>query len=319
LFRYEDIQIFLGASTTLDDSISMKLLRTLLLLSLAACSSVPRNVAPVELAQTPCPACAEWNMPHRPVRIYGNTYYVGTNGLSAILVTSPQGHVLIDGALPESAPHIAANTEALGFRVEDIRLILNSHAHFDHSGGIAALQRASGAAVAASPSSARVLKEGRSGADDPQHGELLPFPAVEEVRVISDGDTLRVGPLALTAHFTPGHTAGGTSWSWNSCEGGRCLDLVYADSMTPVSADGFFFSRSERYPSVLTDFERSYAVLENLSCDILLTPHPAASGFWERIDARERGAEGALVDSGACSRYAATARQQLARRLESEQ
>ena len=265
-----------------------------------------------------CSACAEWSVPHPPFQIHGSTYYVGTSGLSAVLVASPEGHVLIDGALPESAPLIEANIRALGFRVEDVRLILNSHAHFDHAGGIAALREATGAEVAASPPSAGVIERGRSGPDDPQYGELLPFPAVAKVRKIADGDTLRVGSVTLTAHFTPGHTAGGTSWSWRSCEGDRCLDLVYADSLTPVSADGFLFGRSERYPAVLTDFERSFAVLESLPCDILLTPHPDASGLWERVEARKQGDSGALIDRAACSRYAAAARGRLAQRLESE-
>jgi metallo-beta-lactamase class B len=259
-----------------------------------------------------CSNCAEWNAPRRPLRIYGNTYYVGTNGLSAILVTSRQGHVLIDGALPESAPHILANIRALGFRVQDIKLILNSHPHFDHSGGIAALQRASGAVVAASPASAPVLQRGASGPDDPQYGELLAFPAVSRVRVIADGDTVRVGPLALTAHFTPGHTPGGTSWSWRSCERGRCLEMVYADSQSPISAEGFRFTSSQTYPSALADFERGFAVLERLRCDVLLTPHPEGSRLWERIAARD------LVDRDACRRYAATARERLARRVASE-
>ncbi|HEX8384641.1 MAG TPA: subclass B3 metallo-beta-lactamase, partial [Rubricoccaceae bacterium] len=227
-------------------------------------------------------------MPHDPVPVYGNTYYVGTSGLSAVLVTSPEGHVLIDGALNESAPLIAANVEALGFRVEDVELILNSHAHFDHAGGIAALQRASGAAVAASPSSAAVLAAGAPGPDDPQYADLLPLPMapVRPVRVLADGETVRVGPLALTAHFTPGHTAGGTTWTWTSCEDGRCLDMVYADSLTPISEEGYRFSQSDRYPSVLADFERSYAVLEGLPCDVLLAPHPGAAGRFERLDAR---------------------------------
>ncbi|MDQ3523170.1 MAG: subclass B3 metallo-beta-lactamase [Gemmatimonadota bacterium] len=265
-----------------------------------------------------CPSCAEWNVPQQPVRIYGNTYYVGTHGLSAILVTSNEGHVLLDGALQESAPLIQANIKALGLRIEDVKLIVNSHAHFDHAGGISALQRASGAAVAASPASAPVLRHGESGPNDPQHGVLLPYPAVDGVRVISDGETLRVDPLSLTAHFTPGHTPGGTSWSWQSCEGGRCLNLVYADSQTPVSADGFLYTRNQTYPSALADFERGHAVLERLPCDVLLTPHPSASRLWERIAARDKGAKNALADSGACRRYAATARQQLARRKASE-
>lgn len=261
-----------------------------------------------------CPSCAEWNAPQRPFRIYGNSYYVGTHGLGAILITSSEGHVLIDGGLPESAPQILANIRAAGFRIEDVKLILNSHAHFDHAGGIAAIQRATGAAVAATPSSAAVLERGASGPDDPQYGVLLPYPPVHGVRMVSDGEVLRVGPLALTAHFTPGHTHGGTSWSWRSCEEGRCLDLVYADSQTPVSADGFRFAGSQ----AAADFERGFAVLERIPCDVLLTPHPGASRLWERVAARDRGAKDALIDGGACRRYAATAREQLARRLASE-
>jgi metallo-beta-lactamase class B len=263
-----------------------------------------------------CPSCAEWNAPQRPFLIHGNTYYVGTHGLTALLITSPRGHVLIDGALPESAAQIEANVRALGFRMRDVRLILNSHAHFDHAGGIAALKRASGAAVAASAWSAAVLARGASPADDPQHGVLLPFPRVPgAVRRFADGETLRVGPLALTAHLTPGHTPGGTTWSWRSCEGQRCVEMVYADSQTPISADGYLFTRN---PGVLTGFERGFAVLERLRCDVLLTPHPAASRLWERLEARGRGQRDALVDPEACRRFAAAARTRLAQRVAEE-
>jgi metallo-beta-lactamase class B len=264
-----------------------------------------------------CPSCVEWNAPQRPFRIFGNTYYVGTHGLSAILVTSPAGHVLIDGALPESAPMIRANIEALGFRTGDVKIILNSHAHFDHAGGIAELQRASGATVWASPHSAPVLAAGKSGADDPQFGVLHDYPAVHGVKTFAFGDTLRVGPLALVPRPTAGHTAGGTTWTWRSCEGARCLDLVYADSQTPVSADDFLFSRSTRYPAVLDDFSRGQALLESLSCDVLLTPHPGASRMWERIAADGTPTD-SLVDRGACARYARDARGMLAQRLERE-
>ncbi|HEU4628807.1 MAG TPA: subclass B3 metallo-beta-lactamase [Gemmatimonadaceae bacterium] len=259
-----------------------------------------------------CPSCAEWNAPHDPFRIHGNSYYVGTHGLGAILITSPAGHVLIDGGLPESAPRIAASVRALGFRVEDIRLILNSHAHWDHAGGIAELQRASDATVAATAWSARVLEQGRSVPGDPQYSIALAYPAVRDVRVVADGDTLRVGPIVLTAHVTAGHTPGGTSWSWRSCEGDRCLDLVYADSQTPVSADDFQFTRNDSYPSALQDFARGLAALEGMRCDVLLTPHPGASRLWERV------AAGTLVDGEACRRYAAAARQAVARRAAAE-
>ena len=139
-----------------------------------------------------CASCAEWNVPHAPFLIFGNTYYVGTNGLSAILVTSPQGHILLDGALPESAPQIIANIRSLGFLVEDVRLIVNSHAHFDHAGGIAELQRASGARVAATAPSVKVLEKGASEADDPQFGVLLPYAPVANVQTVADSETQHV-------------------------------------------------------------------------------------------------------------------------------
>jgi metallo-beta-lactamase class B len=274
--------------------------------------------APADLTVTRCDACAEWNEPQRPFKIHGNTWYVGTRGLSAVLVTSPAGHVLLDGALPESAPLIAASIRALGFRLEDVKFILNSHAHFDHAGGIAALQRASGAVVAAHPWSAAVLRRGRSLADDPQHGVLDPYPGVRAVRTVADGETVRVGPLALTAHFTGGHTPGGTSWSWRSCEDERCWDIVYADSQTPISADGFLFTRSSTYPTAVADFQRGHAVLERLPCDVLLAPHPGFSEVFERLAKRDAGDAQAFRDPARCRAYAAWARERLDERLARE-
>ncbi|MEO8621981.1 MAG: subclass B3 metallo-beta-lactamase [bacterium] len=297
--------------------------KSLAIAALAALSSTTLGAQTADTARsvqlTPsCTNCAEWNIPQRPFRIYGNTYYVGPHGLSAILITSNGGHVLIDGALPESAPSIMANIRELGFRVEDIKLILNSHDHFDHAGGIAAIQRASGATVAASPSSAKVLENGKSGPDDPQFGILLSYPAVAHVQVFADGETLHAGALALTAHATPGHTPGGTSWSWTSCENAQCLNMVYADSQSPGSADGFLFTRNDTYPTALADFERGFALLEHIDCDVLITPHPSASGLFERIAARDKGTTPALIDRDACKRYAANARQQLAKRVATE-
>ncbi len=269
-------------------------------------------------AVPPCTSCAEWNAPQQPFRIFGNTYYVGTHGLGSILITSSTGHVLIDGGLPESSSRIIANIHALGFRIEDVRLILNSHVHFDHAGGIAELQRRSKAPVAASAPSAEVMRTGLVARDDPQYGVMPAITPVARLRVVADGETVRVGPVAVTAHFTPGHTRGGTSWTWRSCESGRCLDLVYADSQTPISADGFLFTRSQYYPGVRDDFQKSFAVLDGLPCGILITPHPDASGLWKRLARRDSGNADALVDTGACKRYAASAREQLQKRVTSE-
>ncbi|WP_420126779.1 subclass B3 metallo-beta-lactamase [Longimicrobium sp.] len=261
-----------------------------------------------------CSSCAEWNQPQAPVRLHGNTYYVGTHGLTALLITSPQGHVLIDGALPNSAPLILQNVRALGFDVRDIRLILNSHVHFDHAGGLAALQRASGARVAASELSAPVLERGTSREGDPQHGVLLDFPPARNVQRFADGETLRVGSVAVTAHLTPGHTQGGTSWTWRSCDDAGCVDVVYADSYSPISADGFRYTDSRAYPTAVADFERAFRTWETLPCGILITPHPSGSALWERL---ERG-PAALIDRDACKRYAAAGRQRLQRRLQEE-
>ncbi len=266
-----------------------------------------------------CSKCAVWNTPQTPFRIYGNTYYVGPHGLSAVLITSDQGHVLIDGALPESAPLIAASIRALGFRIEDVKLILNSHVHFDHAGGIAELQRLTGARVAASPWSAAVLTSGGVAKDDPQYGDIRPVASVAHVETFHDGEQLKVGKTVLTAHFTPGHTAGGTSWTWNSCEAGRCENMVYADSLSAVSADGFKFSKRVEYHGGVEDFEKSFAFLDAVPCDILITPHPEASDLWGRLDKRRAGVTpDPMVAPSQCRELVQRSREQLKKRLASE-
>lgn len=294
-------------------------MRILFLISLALCFlSTPAQAQDAALTaaypDSLCTSCTEWNAPQAPFRIHHDTYYVGPRGLGAILVTSPEGHVLIDAGLPDSAPIITENIRALGFEVADIKLILNSHVHFDHAGGIAAIQQASGAHVMASPESAPVLARGHNGPDDPQYGILLDFPAVPNVGRFTPGDTLRVGPLELVSHATAGHTPGGTTWSWKSCDADGCVTVVYADSQTPVAADGFRFTDSATYPAVLSDFERGFQALEQMPCDILITTHPVASSLWQRLADGPAG----LRNPDACRQYAATARQRLADRLARE-
>lgn len=279
-----------------------------------------QGVAAQQVQPTPnCADCPAWNVPTAPFHVFGNTYYVGTRGLSALLVTSPEGHVLIDGGLPESASLIIVSIRALGFRVEDVRVILNSHVHFDHAGGIAELQRLSGGEVVASARSIPVLRQGSVGQDDPQHGIIPPIAPVARVRVIPADDTVRVGTLQLRALRTPGHTPGGTSWTWMACEGETCWAMVYGDSQSAISADGFLFSRSATYPRVLDDFAAGFAALEQVRCDVLITPHPDASALWARLARREGGERDAMRDPEACKRYAATARERLAKRIVSEQ
>ena len=265
-----------------------------------------------------CSECEKWNQPTEPFQLFGNAYYVGVAGISAILVTSDAGHILLDGALPQSAAIIDANVRKLGFKTSDIRLILNSHAHFDHAGGIHALQRASGAIVATSAAGARALQQGRPTPDDPQT-DTLPYPAIDNVRTVADGEVLRVGPLAITAHWTPGHTPGSTTWTWRSCDVARCLDMVYADSLTAVSDDGFRFSGGGGRPSVVETFRQSIDKIAQLPCDIIVSTHPSAVGLdAKRARKREAPETNPFIDPDGCRTYAAAARKRLDERIRTE-
>jgi metallo-beta-lactamase class B len=272
-------------------------------------------VAAPALAQAPTPTQREkWNEPQAPFKVFGNTWWVGTHGVGSVLIASPQGHVLIDGGLPESVPRILSSIKAAGFDIKDVRLIVNSHVHYDHAGGLAELQRLSGARVVASEWSAKVLREGGVGSDDPQHGQVDPIAKVNVSAVVKEGDQQKLGPLTITAHMTAGHTPGGTSWSWRSCEGTRCVDVVYADSLNAVAAPGFRFTDS----ALVQAFEQGFAVLDSLPCDILLAAHPAPARVFEKLAARDAGKADAFVDGGACRQYVASARMNLATRLASE-
>jgi metallo-beta-lactamase class B len=288
-----------------------------LLLALVSLLSLAQTRAALQPdAPATCSDCAEWNQPHEPFRVFGNTYYVGTAGLSAVLVTSEAGSILLDGGLPQSAPLIDASIRKLGFRTEDIRVIVNSHEHYDHAGGIAAIQRFSGAIVAASAPAARALEQGEPTTDDPQYGfgrTANAFPAVKQVRVVADGEAVRVGNVAVTPHFTPGHTPGSTTWTWQSCEGPRCLNVVYADSLTAVSAPGF------RFTATVDRFLVTIAKVEKLPCDILLSTHPAATGMAGKL-AQWKAEPGTnpLIDANACRAYARGARERLEQRVAEE-
>jgi metallo-beta-lactamase class B len=270
-----------------------------------------------------CSPCEAWNRPHEPFRIFGNTYYVGPAGLSSVLITSPAGHVLIDGGLPQSAAVIAANIEKLGFRVADIRVIANSHAHFDHAGGIAALQRQSGARVVASAKGAIALAAGQPTDDDPQaisgREPGVRFAPVAPVETVADGGTVQVGDVSLVARYTPGHTPGSTTWTWRSCDAGRCVDLVYADSVNPVSDDGFRYTDASR-GGLAAAFRHSLEVIDHLPCDILVSVHPEFTKIDEKLAARAKGAASdPFIDPGACHAYAADGRRKLEKRLATEQ
>jgi metallo-beta-lactamase class B len=273
-----------------------------------------------------CEHCEFWSQPGEPFHVFGHTWYVGAANLSALLIHAPDGAILIDGGLPQSAPMIMANIRKLGFRVEDVRIIVNSHAHYDHAGGIAELQQASGARVYASAASRQAFERGEPAADDPQFAfgtQHNSFPAIRDVHAVRDGETLKVGSLAITAHFTPGHTTGGTTWTWQDCEGEgakrQCVNLVYADSLNAVSAPGFRFSGDATHASRVEAFQRSMDRVAALPCDLLLAPHPELIDLKGKLARRAADASmNPFIDSNACREYARAARERLDKRLQEE-
>ncbi len=273
-----------------------------------------RPVAPLATAgpafDAACDDNDDWNKPAPPVRIHGNTYLVGTCGIAAILIVGNAGHVLIDSGTERGADLVAANIRRLGFRMQDVRMLLHSHEHIDHVGGIARLQQLTGAQLVASPSSATVLRTGAAAADDPQAGMHPPFPRARVDRVVRDRETVRLGNLALTAVETPGHTPGALSWHWGSCDGGVCRRIVYADSLSPISRDGYRFSDHRAY---LSAYRASIAKLRAIPCDIILTPHPSASRMIERMAGRTP-----LTDENGCRNFADSITKRLDERLAKE-
>jgi len=261
---------------------------------------------------------ADWYAPLAPFALYGNTYYVGTHGISAVLITSPAGHILIDGGPPDAETQIADHIRQLGFKVEDIRYILSGHEHFDHAGGIAALQALSGAEVLGSPAAIEVLRTGQPDKRDAQYPSLRPLTPAMRTRAVRDGEVVTLGPLAVTAHFTPGHTPGATSWTWQSSEAGKTMHMVYADSINALAAKERSFSRNPLYPAARADVERSIAKIEALDCDLLVSAHPEGSELWERLAQRAKLGNAAFVDRTACRTYAAKARATLAATLANE-
>jgi len=196
-----------------------------------------------------------------------------------------------------------------------VRYIVNSHEHFDHAGGIARLQEDTHAVVLVRAPAAAALRRGHGDRSDPQFASAQAFAAVADVRVIEDGAKVSLGATALTAHATPGHTPGSTTWTWTSCEQSRCLDLVYADSLSAISDDVYHYTDEGAHPGVLAAFRHSIAAIADLPCDVLVTPHPDASDLWLRLGAN---ATAPLVDRGACRRYAARAAEGLTARVARE-
>lgn len=232
-----------------------------------------------------------WNKPAEPFKIIGSVYYVGTAGLGIYLIVTPQGDILIDGGLPESALLVEKNIAALGFKLSDIKILLNSHAHFDHAGGLAEMKRATGAKLYISAPDMPIVERGRitfgPSATDP-------FPPAKVDHILKDGEIVRLGDAVLTAHLTPGHTPGCTTWTMPVTEDGTAHTIVFYCSTTVA---GNPLVGNTEYPAIAADYRKSFAVLKTLKADVFLAPHASFYDAQGKHARQKPGAPNPFVDA----------------------
>ena len=255
-----------------------------------------------------------WNTPTEPFTLVGNIHYVGTAGLSSFLITTEQGHILLDGALAESAPQIEANIKTLGFKLSDVKYLLNSHAHFDHSAGLAQLKRATGATLVASEGDRSALEGGfYLGSEDV---ERFKAPPVKVDRVIADGETLKLGSTVLTANLTPGHTRGCTSWSMPVMEQGKQQQVLFFCS-TSVAANRLV--DPPQYPGIVADYEKTFAKLKTFKVDVFLGAHPEFFGMAAKRTQQRAGGPNPFIDPQQFAAYLEKSRAAFTRQLAEQQ
>ena len=228
------------------------------------------------------PTWRSWNQPVEPFQIVGNVYYVGASDIASYLITSPHGHILLDGGFVETAPLIRDNIRKLGFKVEDVKYLLNSHAHFDHAAGLAQLKQWTGAQFIASRDDGALIARGGRG--DFAWGDKLTFPALQPDRIIADGESVSVDDTRMTAHITPGHTRGCTTWTTEATENGRRYRVVFLCS---VSAPGYKLVGNSNYPNIVQDYRKTFAYLRTLPCDVFLGAHASFFHLSEKLAARK--------------------------------
>jgi metallo-beta-lactamase class B len=216
------------------------------------------------------------NQSVEPYRVVGNVYYVGASDVTSFLIVTPAGHILLDSGFAETVPLIKRNVARLGFRLEDVKILINSHAHYDHAGGLAQLKRETGAQLAASEADAALLAAGGRG--DFQWGDQLSYEPVKADRTLRDGDRVTLGGVTMTARLTPGHTKGCTTWTMRVREGGKSYAAVFVGSTT---VPGYKLVGNPTYPGIAADYARSFRVLKRLPCDVFLASH---GNFYSMLD-----------------------------------
>jgi metallo-beta-lactamase class B len=269
----------------------MKLHRYFGIMLLAALACAIPAVSAQQLPKFDTPA---WHHPFTPFRIAGNLYYVGSEDLAAYLIVTPQGLILINSNLESSVPQIRKSIETLGFKFSDVKILLISHAHFDHCAGSADIIRQTHAKYYVMDADVSVVETG--GKTDFEYSKRadMHFPPAHVDRALHDGDTVSLGGTTLTAHLTPGHTKGTTTWTLNETEGGRTLHVVIVGS--PNVNQGYRLVGNKQYPNIANDYKRGFQVLKALPCDIFLGAHGGYFGLTQKYPRWKSGDKNAFID-----------------------
>lgn len=291
----------------------MHLRPPLLILAAAACLSLQTaavQAAPAKAiaGRTATPAAAvsgesDWNQPFPPYKVIGNIYYVGSKGLAVFLITTPQGDILINSGLQSTVPLIQANLQKLGFHMRDVKILLISHAHWDHCAGSARIKQLTGAKYMVMAPDVPVVESG--GRADFHYGHTASdlYPPAKVDRVLHDGDQVKLGGVVLTAHLTPGHTKGCTTWTMKVTEGGKSYNVVIVGS--PNLNPGYKLVKNAAYPRIAQDYERGFRVLKALPCDVFLGAHGEYYGMVAKYARMRDGGANPFIDPEGYKRYVA--------------
>jgi metallo-beta-lactamase class B len=245
----------------------------------------------------------DWTTPFPPHKIIANVYYVGSKDLASFLITTPQGHILINSNLESSVPMIRQNVERLGFRFSDIKILLISHAHFDHCAGSALIKQLTGAKYMVMEGDAPLVEDG--GRSDFQYSKSpdVLFKPTKVDRVLRDGDEVRLGDVVLTAHLTAGHTKGCTTWTLQVRDDGQVYNVVIVGS--PNVNPGYKLVHNSSYPQIAQDYEHTFQVLKSLPCDVFLGAHGGYYGMIDKFAREAKTASNPFVDPAGYKEYVA--------------
>lgn len=228
-----------------------------------------------------------WRAPVPPRHLFANVNYVGAIGVSSFLITTPEGHILLDTGFEDTVPIIQRGVEQLGSKLTDIKFILSSHAHIDHVAGHALMKKLTGARVIASAGDARALESGGEDEYIQWPKDTIVYPPVKVDRIVADGERVTLGGTTLTAHLTPGHTRGATTWTMDVTEGKQVRHVVFFSSAT-INA-GTHLVNNPLFPDFVEQFEATIAKLKALPCDIFFAPHGDQFGMKDKFARLDRG------------------------------